>query len=224
MSHKMRCKFVDWDEVYSMCKDLARLIDASQFRPDTLVSLARSGFVPGRLLSDFMGVTDLISLKVEHWLDTTGQHKDEATIPYLIPLKLEGKKVLVVDDIVDTGKSMNVSVEYVKQYDPSAVKTAVMQYITSSIHKPDYYVRTVSDWIWFIYPWNCVEDLCNLFQRLIKTDLKKDWASEDIRKGMLDNFELAVSKEQVDDILKTLVVRKKIEKPRNGRDFWKIKA
>ncbi|OGD46499.1 hypothetical protein A3K70_03360 [Candidatus Bathyarchaeota archaeon RBG_16_48_13] len=225
MAQKMHCEFVSWDEIYSMCKELAKTVECSGYEPNTLVALARSGFIPGRLLSDFMGITDLVSLKVEHWLDTTGQHKDEATIPYMIPLNLDGKRVLVVDDIVDTGKSMVVSVDYIKRYKPAAIKTAVMHYINSSMHKPDYYVRFIADWTWFVWPWNRVEDLCNLFQRLLKTDLKRAWSARDIREGIMKSFDLTVSKEQVNEVLNTLSRRNKVEKKiENDRELWMIRS
>lgn len=222
MSQRMHCEFVSWDEIYSMCKELAKTVEGSSYEPNTLVALARSGFIPGRLLSDFMGITDLVSLKVEHWLDTTGQHRDEATIPYMIPLNLEGKRVLVVDDIVDTGKSMVVSIDYIKRYEPAEIRTAVMHYINSSIHKPDYYVRFISDWTWFVWPWNRVEDLCNLTQRLLKTDQKRAWSAKEIRDGILKDFDLTVTEEQVDEMLNILSKRSKVERKReNGQELWK---
>lgn len=166
---KMNCRLVSWEEVYSLTIDLAKKIYNSRYKPDTLIALARSGFVPGRILSDIMGIPDLVSLKVEHWLDTTGKHREDATIPYKIPFDIEDKQILVVDDIVDTGKSMKLSVEYLTTFKPKELRTCVMQYITSSILKPHYYAKKISDWTWFIYPWNFVEDIGNLSEKIMKT-------------------------------------------------------
>ena len=175
---KMSCRVVSWEEVQSLAINLARKIHRSGYRPDTLIALARSGFVPGRILSDLLGVTDLVSLKVEHWLDTTGKHREEATIPYKIPFNIKGKRILVVDDIVDTGKSMKLSVEYLAKFQPKELRTCVMQYITSSILKPDYYVKVVSDWTWFIYPWNFIEDIGNLTEKIMKAESRPVTLSE----------------------------------------------
>lgn len=223
MSEKMKCRIVSWGEVYSMCKELAGAVERSGFEPKTIIALARSGFVPGRLLSDLLGIPDLVSLKVEHWLDTTGQHREEATIPYQIPFNVEKRRVLVVDDIVDTGKSMKVSVDYIERFKPEMLKTAVMQYITASIFKPDYYVTTVSDWVWFIYPWNFTEDLCNLTARILKANPSKTHSSQEVFEGFKESFGLEVPLEELETILRTLEKRQRAEGVMvKGARGWRI--
>jgi len=205
----MKCRFVSWDEVVDMCKQLAEKIEENGYIPEVMVGLARSGFVPSRILSDLLGVTNLVALKVEHWLDTTGEHKDEATIPYEFPLPVEGKKVLVVDDIVDTGKSMEVSVGYLRRFKPSTLKTAVMQYITSSQHVPDYYAVKVEGWTWFIYPWNVYEDLSNLTGRLLKAS-GKPLTLQELLEGFSEKFELKVDGKLLGEVLRRMERRGKI--------------
>jgi len=215
LAYELKCRLVSWDEVVGMCKTLASRIEADGYLPDTIVGLARSGFVPSRLLSDLLAVTDLVALKVEHWLDTTGEHREEATIPYRTPFKLEGKRVLVVDDIVDTGKSMKVSVEYLAQFKPSTLKTAVMQYITSSIHKPDYYAVKVEDWTWFIYPWNLYEDLGNLSLRLLKA-AGKPLSLGQLAEGFREKFNVEVEEDLLEEALTRLERRGKASKTAEG--------
>jgi len=207
----MKCKLVSWSEVVDMCKRLAEKIEADNYIPETMIGLARSGFVPSRLLSDLLGVTNLVALKVEHWLDTTGEHREEATIPYKIPLPVEGRRVLVVDDIVDTGKSMNLSVEYLQRFKPSSLKTAVMQYITSSRHKPDYYAVKIEGWTWFIYPWNLYEDLGNLTVRLLKAS-EKPLTIQELLEGFKEKFELELDLKLLEEALTRLQRRGKTVK------------
>jgi hypoxanthine phosphoribosyltransferase len=217
MGLEMKCKLVSWDEVVQMCKILSSKIEADNYVPHTIIGLARSGFVPSRLLSDMLGITDLVALKVEHWLDTTGEHREEATIPYKIPFRIEGRKVLVVDDIVDTGKSMNISVEYLRQFKPSQLKTAVMQYITASEHIPDYYAVKIEDWTWFIYPWNLYEDLGNLSLKLLKAS-RKPLKIEEFKAEMLKKFSINVELEVLKESLIRLERKGKIVRDREG---WK---
>ncbi len=207
--NKMACKIVSWREVETLCSKLVEKIEDSGFKPDSLIALARSGFVPARILSDSLGVTDLVSLKVEHWLDTTGQHKEEATIPYQIPFNVEGRRVLIIDDIVDTGKSMKLSVEYVQRFNPKELKTTVMQYITRSIFKPDYYVKTIADWTWFIYPWNYVEDLSNLTLKVVNSKQQYRTVPE-VRDSLKAYYQLKLKDEAVEEILRILERRGKL--------------
>ncbi|MFQ5762563.1 MAG: phosphoribosyltransferase [Candidatus Bathyarchaeia archaeon] len=219
-TQKMKCRLVSWNDVHRLCSDLAEVIEKSAFNPSCIVALARSGFVPGRLLSDRLGITDLISLKVEHWLDMTGQHAEEAVIRYRTPFDISGKRILVVDDIVDTGKSMKLSVEYLQQFNPAALKTAVMQYITSSIFKPDFHVMTVKDWVWFIYPWNYIEDMCNLTLRLLKS-APRGLELQRLRLAFKKNYTLEVQSSKLRDVLKILEKQGKV---RQRHSIWYASA
>lgn len=210
---EIKCKIVTWNEIYDSTKKLARMVEDSNYNPEFLIGLARSGFVPSRLLSDFLGITALYCLKVEHWLDTTAQHKDEATIPIRVPFNVKGKRVLVVDDIVDTGKSMDISVEYVKSLKPLNVKTAVIHYITSSQHIPSFYVQKIESWWWFIYPWNLTEDLANLTMKLFKS--AQNLTLEQIRLGLKEKFGLDISLDQLNEITDVLQRRKKLIKEKS---------
>ena len=106
----MPARKITWDYVVSLCKELARKIREEGFKPDVIVAIARGGYVPARLLCDYLGVTDLLSIKVEHWLET-GKAEKEAKITYPYNYDLSGKKVLVVDDICDTGDSFIIAVK-----------------------------------------------------------------------------------------------------------------
>lgn len=218
MPVEMKCKLVSWNEVVEMCKVLASKIEADGYIPDTIVGLARSGFVPSRLLSDLLAVTDLVALKVEHWLNTTGEHREEATIPYKTPFPIGGKRVLVVDDIVDTGKSMNLSVEYLRQFNPSTLKTAVMQYITASEHKPDYYAVKIEGWTWFVYPWNLYEDLGNLSVRLMRA-ASKPLTLPELAQGFKEKFSLEIGEDLLEEALLRLKRRGRVEETVEG---WKV--
>ena len=86
MVEPIKCQFVGYDEIYDYSKKLAFKVTDSGYEPDLLLAIARSGFVPGRLMSDFMGNANLYALKVEHWLDTTAEHQEDAVIPVRSPL------------------------------------------------------------------------------------------------------------------------------------------
>jgi hypoxanthine phosphoribosyltransferase len=137
----MKVKVVTWEDVVRWCKKLAKKIRGSGFKPDVVVAIARGGFAPARLLCDYLDVVDLLSIKVEHWIET-GKHKEEATIKYPFNYDFSGKRVLIVDDIADTGKSIIVAKRHIQEVcRPSELRVATMQLIPStSLIVPDYYV------------------------------------------------------------------------------------
>lgn len=169
---KLKVKVVSWGEVVRWSNELAFVIMDSGYKPDVIVAIARGGLVPARLLADYMDVIDVLSLKVEHWIET-GSHQEEAVIKYETKdIDLSDKKVLIVDDICDTGKSLSVAKEFViKNWKAREVKLATFQYIEPVAQiKPDFYVDLVKDWTWYMYPWNYVEDMVNLVKKMLKEE------------------------------------------------------
>lgn len=164
-------KVVKWEEVAEWSTILAEKIKDSEYNPDIIIAIARGGLVPARIVADVLGVTDLLSIKIEHWVETAS-HTPEAKIKYPFKLSLQDKKVLIVDDITDTGDSVELAKKYVKEnFNPDEIRTATMQIIEQSAKiKPDYYALLVRDWSWFMYPWNYWEDEINLIRKIIAED------------------------------------------------------
>lgn len=137
-----------WDEIYEMCLDLASMIKTSGFEPDIIVGIARGGWIPARLLSDFLDNPNITSIKVEFYLDI-GKTKDEPSITQDIQVPVANKKVLLVDDVADTGKSLMLVKKHLKDMGASEIKIACLYFKPWSIVKPDYYVRETEAWIIF---------------------------------------------------------------------------
>lgn len=223
MAARMKCRIVTFEEVHDMVRRVSEGVKASGYKPTTVVGLARGGWVSARLICDFLGITDLISLKVEHWLQT-GRTKDEATICYPFIGDLKGKRLLVVDDITDTGKSLLTSTEYLKQFSPADVRVATMQYIPQSEFRPDYFAEEVKVWTWFIYPWNWIEDTTTLIVRLMATQREKEWTLADVQKGLRDQFEIRWDRKMLKRMLAIMAEREQTELAGTGRSLaYKLK-
>ena len=67
---RFKCIVTNWDYLYGLCREVAEQIKHSDFRPDIIVALARGGWFPSRVLCDFLGLDDLTSLKIEHYVGT----------------------------------------------------------------------------------------------------------------------------------------------------------
>lgn len=169
---------------------LAERIKASGFMPDSIVCIIRGGMVPAINLSDVLGVYDLLALRVRHW-GSTARVDEKAVVDSLLhAAKIEGKKVLLVDDVTDTGDSMVLALENVHELKPAVVKTAAIVHKASSRFKPDYYVEEVEEWRWIIFPWNLFEDLCCLLERAYG---KEDVSSlEEAQTKLRDLFSLEI--------------------------------
>jgi len=166
--YKFECELMSWSRFSELSEIVAEKINASGYKPDFMVGLARGGWVLSRVLCDYLGVKDLVSLKVEHW-GVTATPDGKASIKYAFDIDLTGKKGLVVDDITDTGESLTVALDYVGKKNPAEVKTAALLHIEGSKFTPDFYGEEIK-WRWVVFPWNVVEDLCNIIPKLATDD------------------------------------------------------
>ena len=195
------CLVMDWDMFYRLARQVADKINKSCYQPDVIVGLARGGWVLARVLCDFVGVKDLVSLKVEHW-GVTATPDGTAKIRNEIHTDLNGKKVLIVDDLTDTGESMRVAVEYIKSLGPAEVRTASLQHLTCAKFKSDY-VGEELPWVWVIFPWNLTEDLCTIVPkacRRINASLESADVTS-IKNELKQSYSIDTTEEAIADIL-----------------------
>lgn len=206
---KFKCYLVSWEEAYRLAKILARKIKSSGFKPDLVIGIARGGLVPARIVCDFLLQKDLAAVKVEHWgiAATLGK----ARIKFPLPIDISGKKVLVVDDVADTGDTFSVSMDYIKGKAPSEVKTAVLHYKTCSTCVPDYWAEKQDEWKWIIYPWAVYEDLTGFIKRVLASPM----TDEAIRKALKSNFDIRISRKDLLEILNDMHAAGNIRKIKN---------
>jgi hypoxanthine phosphoribosyltransferase len=199
---KFDCEIMDWELFYSLSEEVARNIIDSGFRADFMVGLARGGWVLSRVLCDFLAIKDLVSLKVEHW-GVTATPDGTAQLKYPFEIDLTGRRVLVVDDITDTGDSMKIATEYVETKNPVEVRTAALRHITGSKFIPDYYGDEIN-WRWVIFPWNYVEDMCNIVPKASQgTD-----DPVEIKRRLKANHKIDVPEAEITRILEEVKRRK----------------
>jgi hypoxanthine phosphoribosyltransferase len=178
-------KLVSWDEIVEWSLGLGKVIESSGWTPDMVVAVARGGYVPARLLCDYLGITDLVSLQSQHWVEAA-KAAQKAIIRNAYSIEARGLKVLVVDDIVDTGETLALARDFIRaEWKPEDVRTAALQWISPiAKFKPDYYYIEVKDWTWFQYPWTRLEDLTQFIERVFREDerARGGLSEEDLRR------------------------------------------
>ncbi|MCE4607001.1 MAG: phosphoribosyltransferase [Desulfurococcales archaeon] len=168
---KVPVKLVSWDEIVEWSFGLSRIVTRDGWRPDVIVAVARGGYVPARLLADFLDVNNMLSVQSQHWTEAA-RAEERAVLKYPFKVDLNGENVLVVDDIVDTGETLKLARDYVEEnWNPGDVRTAALQWISSvAKFEPDYYYLEVKEWTWFQYPWTRLEDLKDFIKRILRED------------------------------------------------------
>jgi hypoxanthine phosphoribosyltransferase len=184
------CTVTNWEYIYGRCRAVADEVKRSGFEPEVVVALARGGWFAGRCLCDFLGLDDLTSLKMEHYVGTAAK-SGEPEIRYPMPEgSVDGKNVLIIDDIADTGGSIEHAREYVTDREPDEVRTATLQLLGTSDFEPDYVGERLDGWAWIVYPWNFIEDMIDLVSGVMERTDREAVSTEAIRDLLADHHDL----------------------------------
>lgn len=213
-----RCELISFSEVLRLSKILALKIKASGYKPDLIVAIGRGGYVPGRLVCDFLLFDNLTSMKIEHYARAANM-REEARIKFPIPVDITGKKILIVDDVTDTGETLNLAVDYALSLKPADLRTAVLQHKTCSALKPDFYAQKIIKWRWIIYPWARYEDFAGFAEKII---LDRALDLSQIISEFKRRYGLDVKETEILEILDDLTERGEIEKIRGEPPAWQV--
>ncbi len=142
---------VSWDQFHRDARALAwRLTDAKEFR--AIVCITRGGLVPAAIVARELGVRLIETVCIASYHDYQKQGGLEVikgVSPGVLDLGDDGAHVLVVDDLVDTGKTAKV----VRAMLPRAHIATVY---AKPLGRPmvDTFVTEVSQDTWIYFPWD----------------------------------------------------------------------
>ena len=152
-----------WEEIQQSCLKIASKTKSDGFIPNIIIGVARGGCIPARLIADILGIANLTSLGVSFYSEIARtEEKPKITQP--IATNLEGKIILMVDDVADTGHSLKVGREHVAGLLPRRLKIATIYKKPWSIITPDYFAKESDAWI--IFPWEQAESTRSLKKKL----------------------------------------------------------
>jgi len=151
-----------WEKIYELLLNLAKKIRESNFKPDVIVGVSRGGWPPARIMSDLLENPELANVKAEFYLGVA-KTKGEPVITQPVSVSVRGKKVLIVDDVADTGKSLRLVREHLKEQGATDVRIATIYYKPWSVVTPDWYERGTRCWI--VFPWERKETVRNVVER-----------------------------------------------------------
>lgn len=143
-----------WEVFGSAGRDLAEQVAASGFEPDLILSIARGGLFVAGALGYALDVKNLHVMNVEFY---TGVNQ-RLDLPVMLPpvpnaVDLTGSKVLVADDVADTGATLKLVRDFCADH-VADVRCAVVYEKPTSTVSCEYVWRRTDKWINF--PWSSV--------------------------------------------------------------------
>ena len=110
--------------------------------------------------------------------------KENPVITQPVSVSVRGKKVLVVDEVADTGKSLRLVRSHLKEEGATEVKIATIYYKPWSIVVPDYYEKETS--LWIVFPWERKETIRNVIKQYKSEGKTVEEAKEKLVKAGLN--------------------------------------
>ena len=183
MSSSLEFEVPSWEQIYEMLIELADRIRRDGFEPDVIVGVSRGGWAPARVMSDLLENPKLVNVRAEFYLGVA-ETKGEPVITQPVSTSVKDKKVLVMDDIADTGKSLRLVKKHILEEGATDVKIATIYYKPWSVLKPDYYNKKTS--LWVIFPWERKETIRNILKKCKQQKKPIEEAKKQLVKSGLD--------------------------------------
>ena len=140
--------FYSYDEFVVDTKKMAKQIK-DEFDPEVILAVARGGLTLGHSLAVALNNRNLFTLNSIHYEDT---NKLDTINIFNVPDLSRYTKILLVDDIIDSGESMvEIKRELLKRYPNLDIKIATVFYKEKALLLPEFKVKEAHDWIEFFW-------------------------------------------------------------------------
>jgi hypothetical protein len=147
-------RFVTWADVEQL---VGRLLAALPGDFDSLLVVTRGGMVPACLISERTNIRNILCAAVVLYEDDQRTLPEPAFVQFPEDRHVKGRRILVVDDVWDTGSTIVAVRDRLRQAG-ARVQTCVLHYKPSRSRYPgdgpDFYAETTDAWI--VYPWDPV--------------------------------------------------------------------
>lgn len=178
-----------WCDIYEMLRALSEEILDRGLKPEVVVGIAMGGLIPAVVLADLLDLeVDAVGAKLYR---SVGEREDRPLITQDTSVEIEGKMVILVDDVADSGRTLGAVIEYMKARKPKELVTCTLHYKPWSIVKPDIHMEETDAWI--IYPWERREALDDIVERfkaegVAEEDMRQEMTSRGIPRWLVDEM------------------------------------
>ncbi len=148
---------LSWEQFGAAARDLAQRVLDSRFEPEILLSITRGGLLPAGAIAYAMDNKNLHIINVEFYTGINERLPEPVFLPPLPATNyLDGRRVLIIDDVADTGETLRMVRDFCDKYAVES-RVAVLYEKPRSVIAADYVWRRTDKWISF--PWSCLPPL-----------------------------------------------------------------
>ncbi|MGB3732803.1 phosphoribosyltransferase [Microbacterium sp.] len=141
-----------WDGFGDATRELARRILDSGFVPEVVVAIARGGLLPAGAIAYGLGAKNCGAINMEFYTGIGTVLDTPQVLPPALDMEyLDGRRVLLVDDVADSGRTLALAVELLQERG-AIVKSVTIYTKPTTIIDPDFSWKATDRWIDF--PWS----------------------------------------------------------------------
>lgn len=137
-----KTNLISWNKLEEVIQKLYLEIIEDQFFPEVIFVLTRGGMIPGVMLSSLFKVKQLFSI----WVEKTNSNRK---VKYFSSPLIKKKRILLVEDFLETGKSLEGAVDYLSKKGGN-IRTLALFKSKCSIIVPDYFYSEIEN---ISFPW-----------------------------------------------------------------------
>lgn len=143
---------LDWPTYGIAVRELGQQIADSGFEPDIILAIARGGLFAAGSLGYALSVKNLYVMNLEFYTGVDERLDVPVMLPpYLDKVDLADARILIVDDVADTGHTLKVVHEFCQDVVAEAT-TAVLYEKSHSLVKCDFVWKHTD--LWINFPWS----------------------------------------------------------------------
>ncbi|MCD8484194.1 hypothetical protein LRY65_04920 [Candidatus Woesebacteria bacterium] len=171
---------ITWDDIAALTETVAEEVANGGGSYDRIIAIANGGLTMARHFGDRLGMKKISLLQTAFYADIN-KREEEPTILQPLAVDVTGEHLLVFEDIVDTGKTLEfIRPLLLDQYDAASVSIASLISKSWASVQPDFVAAQLDTWI--IYPYETRESI----ESLSAMWRKKDLNDAEINKRLLD--------------------------------------
>jgi len=143
---------ISWEEILDFINETSTILSSKE-KIDVVLAIGSSGLVPAALIATKLKTTEFYSIKVERYNEGKPPKilYEEPIIRSPLNMDLNGKNVLIVDDLINTGKTITKILEIVQKMKAKKIVTLVLVLKKGALFKPNYYYLEIDSCP--VFPW-----------------------------------------------------------------------
>ena len=146
---------INWEKVEKLCYKIANDIKNDDLKIDVLVPILRGGMPISLLLSSMLKVEETSCIHIRRSVDDNPNTEFKEPISKGITNvdKIKNSNILIIDDTLDSKKTLDYATELLKEYNPKSINIAVLYNFNKETFDEIYSGEEVDNYKWIIFPW-----------------------------------------------------------------------